>query len=196
MRRLLPWLIWILSLLVLAGCVARTGRSALPAPDPSAPAQPIRTPSPQVPASPTLTEPASSPSTPVPTGAAVHLAGRWIEVDLTKHVVHLHDGETVLASHPAATGEGSRPEYTTWTGLFQVQQKYKGPEETVPGVFVSDILVFDLAHGNGFHSFPKDRDGKVLDARVGMAITAGCIRTAESAAIYDFAELGTRVWVH
>ncbi len=193
MRHLFPCLMWSLGLfLVLSGA----GCGALPDPHASASGQPMAAPPTQVLSSAPPTRAASSPLTPVSTGAPLHLTGRWIEIDLAAHVVRLHDGETVVASYPAATGEGSRPEYTTWPGLFQVQQKYKGPEETVPGVFVTDILVFDLAHGNGFHSLPQDRDGKVLDARTGMAITAGCVRTAESAAIYDFAELGTRVWVH
>jgi hypothetical protein len=151
-----------------------------------------------VPLSTPTMEPAAlaSQGTPVPSLSPPHFAGPWIEVDLTAHLVRLHQDGRVVSSYAAATGDGSKPAYTTWPGLFAVWQKYKGPEETSPGVYVTDILVFDLDHGNGFHSLPKDRDGRVLDARVGMAITAGCVRTAEAADIYDFAGPGTPVWIH
>ena len=71
----------------------------------------------------------------------------------------------------------------------------KGPIENVPGVFVSDILIFDIAAGAGIHSMPMDREGRVLDSRLGEPVTAGCVRVGESAAVFRFARLGVRIWI-
>jgi lipoprotein-anchoring transpeptidase ErfK/SrfK len=72
---------------------------------------------------------------------------------------------------------------------------YPGPEQTVPGVFVRDVVIFDWEHGNGFHSLPMDAQGNVLDDTLGKPASAGCIRVGESGLLYDFAELGMKVVV-
>jgi hypothetical protein len=38
-----------------------------------------------------------------------------------------------------------------------------------------------------------DADGKVLDPTIGKPASAGCIRVAESAMLYEFAEIGMKV---
>lgn len=121
---------------------------------------------------------------------------RWIEVSLQEYVLRLHDGEQMIVQYRVATGVGTSPEYTTYPGVFVLQRMYRGPVETAPGVFVTDVLEFDPDHGNGIHSLPKDKDGHILDDRIGLALTAGCIRVAESAAVFDFATLGMMIWVH
>jgi len=128
--------------------------------------------------------------------AGIGQAERWIEVDLAQQKVRLHDGDQVIAEYLAATGVGDGPETTTYTGLFRVQSKTKGPIESAPGVYVSDVVEFDMVHGNGFHSMPMDEAGHVLDDRLGQPITAGCVRVGESAALFDFATLGMKVWIH
>jgi hypothetical protein len=121
---------------------------------------------------------------------------RWIEVSLQEHILRLHDGEQIIAQYPVATGVGTSPEYTTYPGVFELNRMYRGPVETASGVFVTDVLEFDPAHGNGIHSLPKDKDGNILDERVGVSLTAGCIRVAEAATVFDFATLGMKIWVH
>jgi lipoprotein-anchoring transpeptidase ErfK/SrfK len=121
---------------------------------------------------------------------------RWIEVDLAAQVLRLRLGPQILAEFPIATGVGTAPEWTTWPGVYHVQQKIKGPIENVPGVFVSDILIYDFGAGVGIHSLPMDLDGRVLDATLGEPASGGCVRVGESAAVYAFARLGTVVWVH
>ena len=130
------------------------------------------------------------------TPAGIGPRERWIEVSLPEQVVRLHDGDLVVAEYLAATGVGDRPEYTTYAGLFQVRRKYAGPVESAPGVYVTNVLEFDLEHGNGIHSLPVDENGHVLDDRLGQPMTAGCVRVAESEAVFNFATLGMKVWVH
>ena len=141
-------------------------------------------------------ETASPSATPAGVPGGIGQAERWIEVDLTQQMVRLHDGDQVIAGYLAATGVGDSPETTTYPGLFRVQSKTKGPIESAPGVYVSDVLEFDIYHGNGFHSMPMDEAGHVLDDRLGQPVTAGCVRVGESAALFDFAVLGMKVWIH
>jgi hypothetical protein len=80
-------------------------------------------------------------------------------------------------------------------GLFRVQMKEKEPIENVPGVWVSDILIFNWGKEIGIHSMPMDAGGKVLDATLGKPNTGGCVRVGESACVFDFAEVGMHVWI-
>jgi hypothetical protein len=126
-------------------------------------------------------------------------SGRWIEVDLTRFVVQLMDGNTVVKTiGPVAVGEqiNTGQYLSTQTGLFQVYNKieplaYDAPYDT----YISHWVGFDPAKDNGFHSFLKDQSGKVVDASTGK-ISNGCIRTGDAEAIYAYAEIGMPVYVH
>jgi lipoprotein-anchoring transpeptidase ErfK/SrfK len=115
---------------------------------------------------------------------------------LDRQTVILHDGDSIAGEFTAAAGVGTSPETTTYPGEFRVQMMMGGPVESVPGVYVTDVVIFDLPHGNGFHSRPMDKDGNILDATLGRPATAGCIRLAESGELYRFARLGMRVVIH
>ncbi len=120
----------------------------------------------------------------------------WIEIDLARQTLALHEGGAVRAEYLVSTGVTTDPKYATPPDLYRVQSKDKGPVESAPGVFVSDIVMFDLGRGNGIHSLPMDAAGTVLDATVGTPATAGCVRLAESAQVFEFARIGMRVWIH
>jgi lipoprotein-anchoring transpeptidase ErfK/SrfK len=121
---------------------------------------------------------------------------QWIEVALDRQTVILHDGDIIAGEFTASAGVGTSPETTTYPGEYRVQSMMPGPVESVPGVYVTDVVIFDLYHGNGFHSRPIDKDGNILDATLGKPATAGCIRLAESGELYRFARLGMRVVIH
>ena len=122
---------------------------------------------------------------------------RWIEVSLREQVVRLCEGEQVAGEYLAATGAGDRQETTTFPGLFAVREKNKGPIYLSEfQVYVSDWVGFDKEHDNGFHSLPMDKSGQVLDDRLGQPVSHGCVRTAQPADVYQFAEFGMKVWVH
>jgi hypothetical protein len=111
-------------------------------------------------------------------------------------MVVLHEGGSVLAEYLASTGITADPKYATPAGLYHVQSKEKGPIESVPGVFVSDIILFDVVNGNGIHSMPMDKQGQILDPTLGQPATAGCVRVGESVSVFEFAKLGMWVWIH
>ncbi len=150
------------------------------------------------PAPATLLPAASCSATPAPPDTPTGIAAteRWIEVDLRAQKVRLHDGAHVAAEYLAASGVGTSPETSTYPGVFEVRIMTRGPVESAPGVYVTDVVEFDLEHHNAFHSQPMDQKGRVLDSRLGQPLTAGCVRLAESAAVFAFARPGMKVWVH
>lgn len=153
------------------------------------------TPTPQSIASP-------SPSTQTTTSTALALPPnvradeKWIEVDLGAQKVRLWEGSQIVAEYLAASGVATTPETTTVPGEYRVQQMIPGPIENAPSVFVSDILIYDIAAGAGIHSMPMDKEGNILDIRMGEPVTAGCVRVREANAVFRFARLGMRIWIH
>jgi hypothetical protein len=142
----------------------------------------------------------ATPSEPVTSdGSSAPTEGRWIDVDVTTFAVRLMDGATVTREvTPVAVGEQvDTGEYaSTQTGLFHVYNKvedlaYDPPYDT----YVSHWVGFDPDKANGFHSFLKDKDGNVVDARTGR-ISNGCIRTGAPDVVFAFAEVGMLVYVH
>jgi hypothetical protein len=127
---------------------------------------------------------------------AVSTADKWIEVDLAASEIVLHSAGADSVHMPAATGVAGDPHYATPIGVFRVQSMEKGPIENAPSVFVADVLIIDIASGTGIHSMPMDKEGTVTDGRTGPSLTAGCIRVAESSAVFAFADLGMPVWIH
>ena len=182
-----------------AGLTLLGGKPATP------PAQPTDTPAPTEPAAPPADAPDATPAALAPEASptsAPSLApaeGRWIEVDVTNFAVRLMDGSSVLQEiAPVAVGaQIDTGEYaSTQTGLFHVYNKaedlaYDAPYDT----YISHWVGFDPDKANGFHSFLKDKDGKVVDASTGR-VSNGCIRTGAEDVIFTFAEIGMPVWVH
>lgn len=137
--------------------------------------------------------PSAAAPTDEPTPSYILPTDSWIEVDLDRQLVVLHEEATIIEVYPASSGiEG----YETPRGLYRVQMMEKGPVENVPGVWVSDIVIFDWGKGNGIHSMPMDTEGHVLDTTLGQPRTGGCVRVGESDRVFEFAELGMRVWIH
>jgi len=153
-----------------------------------------------------------SPETPAPTATPEQSQGeslscalpsgmspteRWIEVSLREQVVRLCEGDGVRGEYLAATGAGDEPETRTFSGLFEVYEKSDGPLYLWQyDVYISDWVGFDLEHENGFHSLPMDESGRVLDSRLGLPVSHGCVRTAQSVAVFEWATIGMTVWVH
>lgn len=171
--------LFLLSLLVIAVCSCAV---------PSAPSPPS-----QVKPAPSQDLSTSTPAIPAP---RIGPAEKWIEVDLAAYRVRLREGNTLVREYPCATGAAISRETTTFPGVYRVQQMIEGPIENVPGVFVSDILIYDLAAGAGIHSMPMDKDGKILDETLGKPVTAGCVRVKDSNTVFKFARVGTTIWIH
>ena len=145
-------------------------------------------------------DPTASPvAAQTPAASATPIDGRWIDVDVTKFVVRLMDGETVVRTiQPVAVGaEVDTGNFaSTQTGLFHVYNKIAGLQYDAPyDLYISDWVGFDIDKQNGFHSFLKDKDGKDTVTTTGR-ISNGCIRTAAAADIFAYADIGMPVLVH
>ncbi len=140
--------------------------------------------------------PPTAAPTPLAPPAWIRPSDSWIEIDLAAQTLTLHEGSVILATYPVSTGVMTDPKYATPPDLYRVQSMDPGPIENVPGVFISDIIMFDLGRGNGIHSLPMDAAGTVVDSTVGVPATAGCVRVSESRRVFEFAEIGMWVWIH
>lgn len=177
----------------LAAAVAATPRSApteATAGKPAAPPTPVSARNP---------DPTAVPATATAVADERPTEGKWIEVDVTKYVVRLMDGDSVVQTiAPVAVGAqvDTGAYESTQTGLFHVYNKAPGLAYDAPyKTYISDWVGFDPDKANGFHSFLKDKDGNVVDASTGR-VSNGCIRTGGAAAITAFATIGMPVWVH
>ncbi len=144
---------------------------------------------------PTVVQPTPRPTVP----AGPPSTGRWIDVNVSTYTVSLMDGQsTIQAIGPVGVGReiDSGAWESTRTGLYFVHSfnkdlVYDAPYDT----YISHWVGFDAEWANGFHSFLKDEDGKIVDDSTGM-VSNGCIRTGSPEVIYEFAESGMPVWVH
>lgn len=125
--------------------------------------------------------------------------GRWIDVDVTRFMVRLMDGQrTVQEIGPVGVGAqiDTGAYESTQTGVFHVYNKIAGLTYDAPYKTYIDWWVgFDAERANGFHSFLLDASGHVVDAATGR-VSNGCIRTGDPQAVFTFAEVGMPVLVH
>ncbi len=132
-------------------------------------------------------------------GSSPPSAGEWIDVDVAKYVVRLmYDKWALAVISPVAVGQRiDTGEYaSTQTGLFHVYEKNADLTlDAQYGAYISDWVGFDPEKANGFHSFPKDQNGNVVDTSTGR-VSNGCIRAGPSQEIFDFAQIGMPVYVH
>ncbi len=124
---------------------------------------------------------------------------RWIDVDRSSSRVNLYEGEALVASYWGAMGMDQSDDgfYATASGTYYVFAKERGLTWTDWGqVYITDWVAFDPMRHNGFHSYSRDENGKVLEN--GADPTGGCVALDPAAAqhVFDFARLGTRVEVH
>ena len=132
-------------------------------------------------------------------GTSAPTSGRWIDVDVDRYQVRLMLGmDATRTLSPVAVGAqvDSGAYESTQTGTFRVHNKIAGLQYDAPyKTYISDWVGFDAARANGFHSLLKDANGNVVDPATGR-VSNGCIRVADSAAIFAYAEVGMVVYVH
>jgi len=124
---------------------------------------------------------------------------RWIDFNRSSQTVTLYEGDSVVGSYWGAVGWDSSSDgfYATAVGTYYVYTKHAPIAWTDWGqTYIKYWVGYDPARSNGFHSYSLDANGNVLPN--GDGATGGCIATdlGAAAAIYDFAEIGTRVEIH
>lgn len=126
-------------------------------------------------------------------------SGQWIDVNVSSYTVRLMDGQAAVKTL-GPVGVGREIDTGVWestaTGLFYVYSMdaalvYDAPYDT----YISHWVGFDPSLANGFHSFLKDKDGKVVDPSTGN-VSNGCIRVGDVEAVFNYAHIGMPVFVH
>jgi tetratricopeptide (TPR) repeat protein len=135
---------------------------------------------------------------PTPTLPPLDTSGKRIEVNITQQRMYVWQGDTLLYNWVCSTGEAGRP---TAPGHYRVLDKI--PEAWASawslrmpywlGIYYSGSLE------NGIHALPILPNGQTLWAGyLGIPVSYGCVilSTENAKILYDWAVLGTPVWIH
>lgn len=140
----------------------------------------------------TATEPPPSPEPPpdfpgLPAGVGKH--ERWIEVNLTNQTAAAYQGKELVRSFIVSTGTWQHP---TVTGIYRIYVKYKYADMAGPDYYLPDVPnVMYFYKGYGLH-------GTYWHNNFGTPMSHGCVNFTieDSAWLFDFASLGTVVFIH
>lgn len=123
-----------------------------------------------------------------------------IEVDISQQRMYLKVGDIVIRTFPVSTGKASTPTPYGYTQIFQKQEVRVSA--AWPHYIMPKWMQF-RAGGFGIHALPSIRYDNGYYWRealnhIGSRRSHGCIRLlpADAQFAYDFAPIGTLVWVH
>jgi lipoprotein-anchoring transpeptidase ErfK/SrfK len=163
---------------------------------PTATLTPTNTPTPTYTHTPTLTATPTATDTPLPTAtpkvnlpAGVADDERWISVNLTNQTTSAYEGSTLLRTFVVSTGTWRTP---TVTGQYRIYVKYRYADMSGPGYYLPQVpYVMYFYQGYGLH-------GTYWHNNFGTPMSRGCINlvTEEAGWLFDFASVGTVVYIH
>jgi hypothetical protein len=113
----------------------------------------------------------------------------WIEVDLTNQRLVAYSGETPVETFPISSGTWLTP---TITGYFQIYQKLEAALMYGADYYIPDVpYVMYFSGDYGIH-------GAYWHNNFGVPVSHGCVnmKVSEAGWLFDFAEVGTWVYVH
>jgi hypothetical protein len=114
---------------------------------------------------------------------------RWIDVDLTNQRVYAYQGTELVNNFLVSTGVWNTP---TVTGQFQIYAKNPAADMIGPGYYLPNVpYVMYFFKDYGLH-------GTYWHNNFGTPMSHGCVnlRTEDAAWLFDWAEVGTTVYVH
>jgi len=135
------------------------------------------------------------PSSIIVAAPAQAASGKWIEYNVSNYCLYLHEGDAVVWS-TCATSNGKKGKATK-TGHFKVYQKSAGPicmhppgDDPVCGIHYATYW------GKGGYAFHEA--WWLGSSNMNQRISHGCVNMTKSDAkrVFDFASIGTPVWVH
>jgi lipoprotein-anchoring transpeptidase ErfK/SrfK len=116
-------------------------------------------------------------------------AGKWIEVDLSDHLLTAWDGNTVFLTTLVSIGKASTP---TVTGTFHIYAKYHSVNMSGPGYYQPNVPhTMFFYRGYAIH-------GAYWRTTFGLNVSHGCVNLnlTDAATLYDWAPTGTKVVIH
>ena len=114
---------------------------------------------------------------------------RWIEVNLSNQTASAYEGKNLLRTFVVSTGTWMHP---TVTGVFQIYVKYSYADMFGPGYYLPNVpYVMYFYKDYGIH-------GTYWHNNFGTPMSHGCVNLTvdDSAWMFDFASIGTVVFVH
>ncbi len=121
--------------------------------------------------------------------AGVGKKERWIEVNLTNQTAAAYQGKKLIRSFIISSGTWQHP---TVTGQYRIYVKYRFADMAGPGYFLPDVPnVMYFYKGYGLH-------GTYWHNNFGTPMSHGCVNFTieDSAWLFEFASVGTVVYVH
>jgi lipoprotein-anchoring transpeptidase ErfK/SrfK len=114
---------------------------------------------------------------------------RWIEINLTNQTASAYEGKNLIRTFVVSTGTWRTP---TVTGTYRIYVKYRYADMAGPGYYLPDVpYVMYFYKGYGLH-------GTYWHNNFGTPMSHGCINftIGDSGWVFDFASVGTVVFVH
>ena len=119
----------------------------------------------------------------------VYAEGRWIEVDISDQRVSAYEGEERIKDFTVSTGTSAHP---TVLGQFRVYVKHTATPMSGPGYYLPGVpYTMYFYKGYALH-------GTYWHDNFGTPMSHGCVnlRTPEAEWLFNFASIGTLVYVH
>lgn len=120
--------------------------------------------------------------------------GKYIDVNLSKQLMTLFDGQTQIAQYIVSTGKWSMP---TPIGTRYIENKDPKAWSAKYGLYMP--YWNSIGGGYGIHELPEWPSGyKEGENHLGTPVSHGCIRLGVGPAetVYNWASVGTPVYIH
>lgn len=127
--------------------------------------------------------PSTSPQPPITN------AGKWIEIDLSDHVLKAWDGDTLFLRTVVSIGKPSTP---TPTGTYRILSKYRYVNMSGPGYYLPNVPhTMFFYRGYAIH-------GAYWAKSFGLNVSHGCVNVnlTDAATLYAWTPMGTKVVIH
>jgi lipoprotein-anchoring transpeptidase ErfK/SrfK len=121
-----------------------------------------------------------------------------IEIDISRQRFYAYQGDTLVYQFVTSTGLPGRD---TAAGRFKVQSKIPNAYSSIWRLHMPYWLgIYYVGNiENGIHALPIRLDGSVMwGGLLGQRASYGCVilSTAAARTIYNWADIGTEVWIH
>ncbi len=122
-----------------------------------------------------------------------------IEINLSRQRMSVFIDDKIIAEHIISSGKRTT---ATKTGKFSIISKYPVAYGIIDGITwtMPYFMGIYIASGqeNGIHELPFANGWRESSRDMGYPVSHGCVRLGigDAEKVYNFADLGTPVWVH
>lgn len=121
---------------------------------------------------------------------------KYIEISLADQRLRYYTAGVLVDEYRVSTG---RPGAPTPTGTFKIENKFEKAWSRTAGLWMPKWMAFVPSGKYGLHQLPYWPDGRIEgESSLGRMVSGGCVRLGikESEKLYDWAEIGTPVYIN